>query len=372
MSHPRIAFNALFLDPGVSGGPETYLRELVPSLAHVRPEAELAVFTTRRGAASLRGAGWHEWVTVHELSGDEGERGRRLLAEQLLLPAKTQRFQLLHSLASVAPAFPRTASVVTLHDVTFMRMRTFGRATTLAMRLFVERAARRADALIAVSASARDDVAAWFGFPADRLTVVPHGPGRSSVQEPTPEADLRAKLALNDSRVVACVAAKRPHKNQELLVRAVPLLPPDVVVVLAGRPEPYDDYLRRYAQELGVEGRLRLPGYLDDADLEGLWSLAACAAFPTRAEGFGLPVLESMRRGVPVACSDIPVLREVGADVAHYFDPNDADAAAAALVAAMRDTRAPTAGRERAKGFTWKRAAERTWAVYDEVLSSRS
>ncbi len=72
---------------------------------------------------------------------------------------------------------------------------------------------------------------------------------------------------------------------------------------------------------LGVADRLRLTGYLDDATLEGLWRFAACFAFPTRGEGFGLPVLEAMQRGVPVACSDIPVLREVGAGAAAPLRP---------------------------------------------------
>ena len=67
--------------------------------------------------------------------------------------------------------------------------------------------------------------------------------------------------------------------------------------------------------------RVRFLGYLPDDELEGLWRLAACAAFPTLGEGFGLPVLEAMARGVPVACCDLPVLREVGGDVPHYFPP---------------------------------------------------
>ena len=84
-------------------------------------------------------------------------------------------------------------------------------------------------------------------------------------------------------------------------------------------------------------------------------AVAACAAFPTRGEGFGLPVVEAMRRGVPVACSDLPVLREVGEDVPHYFDPDDPAAAAAAIRAAMEDGGAGRRGRERAAAFSWAR-----------------
>jgi glycosyltransferase involved in cell wall biosynthesis len=109
---------------------------------------------------------------------------------------------------------------------------------------------------------------------------------------------------LEDTRVVLCVAAKRPHKNQELLIRAVPTLDPDTTIVLAGHAEPYELRLRALARELGLEERVRFVGYVPDGDLEGLWGVAGCAAFPTLAEGFGLPMLEALTHGVPVAARE--------------------------------------------------------------------
>jgi glycosyltransferase involved in cell wall biosynthesis len=165
------------------------------------------------------------------------------------------------------------------------------------------------------------------------------------------------------------VAAKRPHKNQELLVRALASLPADVAVVLVGHAEPYENELRRLAAELGVARRVHLLGYVTDSDLEGLWRAAACAAFPTLGEGFGLPVLEAMQRGVPVACSDIPVLREVGGPVPHYFPPHEPEAAARAIQDAWSDAAAAAAGRARAAGFTWEAAARGTWEAYERALA---
>jgi glycosyltransferase involved in cell wall biosynthesis len=162
----------------------------------------------------------------------------------------------------------------------------------------------------------------------------------------------------------------RPHKNQELLIRALPDLPDDVTLVFAGRHEPYAEHLRELAGDLAVSGRIRLTGYLSDAELERLWALAACAAFPTRAEGFGLPVIEAMARGLPVACSDIPVLREVGGDVPHYFDPTDPSAAAAAVVAALGDGEGGRRGIERAAGFSWADAARGTMEAYERALAA--
>ena len=151
-------------------------------------------------------------------------------------------------------------------------------------------------------------------------------------------------------------------------MRALPHLPDDVTVVLAGRHEGYDRRLRELAAGLGVNERLRLTGYVSDPELERLWLLAGCAAFPTRAEGFGLPVLEAMARGVPVACSDIPVLHEVGGDAPKYFDPADPAGAAAAIVAVLGDAERGRRGVERAGRFSWADAARGTMAAYERAL----
>ncbi|HEY3021521.1 MAG TPA: glycosyltransferase family 1 protein [Solirubrobacteraceae bacterium] len=371
----HVALDALWLDPGRSGGPETYLRQLAPALAAAFPQTRFTVMTTRRGAEALRGDGWEDFASVTALPADEGQRVRRTLAEQALVPAlaAVRRVDVVHGLASTAPmVLPGLASVVTLHDTTFFRMATFNRVTTWGMKAIVARAARRADALIADSGAARDDTCATLGLDPARFTVVPLGPGRPPDVEPTGEAELRERYRLDGRRLVLCVAAKRPHKNQELLVRAAGALPGDVAIVLVGHPEPYEERLRALIGELGVGDRVRLEGYVPDADLEGLWRLARCAAFPTLAEGFGLPVLEAMLRGRAVACSDIPVLREVGGDVPFYFDPRDPGAAAQAITAATGDGGERTeAARRRAATFSWQRAAEGTFAAYERALAAR-
>jgi glycosyltransferase involved in cell wall biosynthesis len=364
--------NALFLDPAASGGPETYMRGLVPALARERPAARLTVVTTRSGAAGLRQDGWGEWAEVRQLPCEDGQRLRRTWAEQVLLPRLARRLQVdvLHSLASLAPVLPGVPAAITLHDVTFVIRRTFGLTTTVGMREVMRRAARRADSLLTGSVAARDEICAVFGLNPAAVAVVPHGAGRPPEVEPVPEAELRERHRLGSSRVVLCVAAKRPHKNQGLLLRALAgHLGDDTVVVLAGHAEPYEDELRAQAAELGVKDRVRFLEYIPDAELEGLWRVADCAAFPTLGEGFGLPVLEAMARGVPVACSDLPVLREVGGDVAHYFTPDDPVAAAAAIEAAQRDGDARTAGPRQAARFTWEESARLHWEAYERAMA---
>jgi glycosyltransferase involved in cell wall biosynthesis len=365
----HVGINALFLDPGRSGGPETYMRELVAALVAEAPRTRFTVVTTRRGATALVRDGWRERADVIALPADEGERLRRQVAEQVLLPrlARRRGFDVLHSLASIAPVFAGVPSVITLHDTTFFTHRTFGAVTTAGMKLIVSQAALRADVLLTGSAAARDDICRDLAMAPERFAVVPHGLGRPRSEAASGHADVRARLGLRGDRLVVCVAAKRPHKNQEVLVRAAPLLGDRTDVVLAGHPEAYDAELRQIAADVGATC-VHFADYVADADLEALWEMADCAVFPTLAEGFGLPVVEAMARGVSVACSDIPVLREVGGDVPCYFDPHDPAAVAAAVTRAVdeSESRVP-AGRERAAQFSWQAAARATLAGYERA-----
>jgi glycosyltransferase involved in cell wall biosynthesis len=371
----RVALNALFLSPSHSGGPETYLRGIVPALTAEFPAVRFTVVTTRGGARALRADGWQQTVDVRSLPCDEGQRGWRTLAEQILLPALARRgrFDVLHSLSSVAPIRALVPAVITLHDLTFMRLRTFNAVTTWGMSQVITRAAARADAIITISEVARDEISARLGIDAREIAVVSHGAGRAALAEPTPDDQLVERYRLDGGPVVLCVASKRPHKNQELLVRALldRALAPDTLLVLAGHPEPYDAQLRALAASLGVAERVRFVDYVPDADLEGLWRLAAVAAFPTRAEGFGLPIVEALARGVRVACSNIPVLREVGGEHVRLFDPDDPADAARTLAAAISDAGDPRAGRVWAARYTWEAAARGTFAAYERAVAAR-
>jgi glycosyltransferase involved in cell wall biosynthesis len=367
----HVMLNALYFAPGVSGGTETYLRGLAPVLATEFPGLRLTVATTRSGAAVLEAAGWQDFAHLIAFACEDGQRLRRQFAEQLLLPraARSQRVDVVHSLASIAPLVLGTRSVVTLHDVTFLNERTFGRMTTWGMGALVKRAARDADALIAITAAARDEICATLGVAPARFTVIHHGHTPPGPVDQAVVARVLDRYALADVRVVLCVAAKRPHKNQALLIRAAELLDPDVVLVLAGHAEPYERELRSLADELGMHERVRFVGYLPDDELEAMWALASCAALPTLAEGFGLPVLEALTRGVPVAASDIPVLREVGGPLVHYFDPRDPGSCARAVQDALADTQTSRLGPEHAAAFSWTAAARATYATYERALA---
>jgi glycosyltransferase involved in cell wall biosynthesis len=347
----------------------------VPEVVRAWPEAEFVVFASREAAEDWRAAPWAGGVRLVELPVSARTRFRRVALEQTLLAAAAvrHRVDLLHSLATTQPAFvPGVRTVTTILDVIYKRLpETHAGMLTLGMSALVPLAAHTADRIVTISQWSGDDIVHFLGVGADKVDVVPLGPGRDAVAPPTDEAELRARLELGDAPVVFSPSAKRPHKNLPRLIEAVSRLD-GVQLVIPGYANPHEAELRSLASQLGVSDRVRFPGWLPDADVEGLYALCACMCFPSLAEGFGLPVLEAMRRGVPVACSNATSLPEVAGDAALLFDPESVDAIAAALGrllgdAALRDDLARR-GREQALSFSWARTAEGTVASYRRAL----
>lgn len=366
----RVGLNLLYLVPGETGGTETYARSLVPALAEARPDVELVAFLTRDALARLGPAPFGERVRVVPVRG-RGVAGR-VTAEQLHLPRLARRhgIELLHSLGSTGPARPRMPSVLTLHDVIYAtHPEAHTRLMRLGLRFLVPLSARSADRVIAVSEAAAGEIRRVLDVPRDRIDVVQEG-GRTPGPA-TPERELRSRLELGDAQLVLSVSARRPHKNLNRLLEAFAGLPEGPLLVLPGYATPFDDALGGYIARLGLEGRVRLLGWVSDADLEGLYGAARCFAFPSLAEGFGLPVLEAMQRGVPVACSQASSLPEVAGDAVRYFDPLDVADIRGAVAELLEDevlrSRLAAAGRERARLFSWERAAAETFAVYEQV-----
>jgi glycosyltransferase involved in cell wall biosynthesis len=365
----RVGLNLLFMVPGETGGAESYVRNLVPKLAEARPDLELVAFVNHEWAGPEVGGA--EPVTV-DVSGRA--RGRRVLFEQLRLPRLARRhgIDLLHSLGTAAPRRPGVVSVVTILDVIYAR---YPEAHTLPMRLgmqaIVPLAARGADRVITISHSAAAEIAEVLPVRPERIDVTYLG-GRP-IGPATPERELRGRLGIADAPLVLSVSARRPHKNLPRLIQAFAGLTADPrpLLVLPGYQTPFEDELRRLTRELGVAERVRFLGWVSDEDLEGLYAAAVCFAFPSLAEGFGLPVLEAMERGVPVACSNAGPLPEVAGGAARYFDPLDVGDMTAALSDLLKNARLrkemTTTGRQQAASFTWERTARETAESYERA-----
>jgi glycosyltransferase involved in cell wall biosynthesis len=297
--------------------------------------------------------------------------------EQQLLPGLARRagIDVLHSLASTAPARGRFRRVVTVHDLIYLVFpEAHGGLRARGMRALVPLGVRRSHRVTADSRSTRDDLVARLGVPAEKIDVVPLGVGSSRIA-PSAEADLRARLDLGNRRIALSVSAKRAHKNLIRLLEAQALLPEDhrPILVLPGYATEHEAELRERARALSIAGDVRFLGWLDSADLEGLYAAADLFVFPSLYEGFGLPVLEAMARGVPVASSDRAALAEVAGDAALLFDPEApraiADAMSALLGDAAEAERRRVAGRDQAARFTWGATARGMLASYDRALA---
>jgi glycosyltransferase involved in cell wall biosynthesis len=370
----HVGVNLVFMVPGETGGMEVAARALLPALRDAAPGVRFTAFVNREAAAEDLGVE-SVVVPVRATKRVEWVRG-----EQLLLPGLAERAgcDLVHSLASTAPGRGRFARVTTIHDLHYLVVPDahFG-VRALGMRVLVPLAARTAHRVIAVSEATRLDLVERLRLDPGKIDVVPNGLGRpaGAAAAPSPERQLRERLSLGDRPLVLSLSAKRPHKNLRGLLDALARIPAErrPVLVLPGYPTPHEAELRDHATALGLQEDVRFQGWTSEEDVEGLFAISAAFVFPSFYEGFGLPVLEAMARGVPVACSDRASLPEVAGDAALLFDPGDPAAMAAALERLLGDPaeadRLRAAGRARAALFTWERTAELTLASYERALA---
>jgi glycosyltransferase involved in cell wall biosynthesis len=282
---------------------------------------------------------------------------------------------LVHSLASTAPAWGRFTRVVTVHDLIYRHVPGAHHGMrSLAMRVLVPLAVRRSDRVIVVSEATKRDLVELLGTPPERIDVVPQGVGALQRADPLPERDVRARFGLGNRSVLLSLSAKREHKNLGALLEALAALRSRPVLVLAGYPTPHERELRLRAQALGIADDIRWPGWLTPSELEGLWRLTSAFVFPSLYEGFGLPVLEAMARGVPVACSNTSSLPEIAGEAALMFDPRDPRSISVALERLLHTgpeiEALKAAGVARAAQFTWQRTAEGTLASYARALEA--
>lgn len=363
---------------------EIAARELIPALLSAAPDGmRFTAFVNREASVGERGDahasvdGLRDLLPLVTVPVRARNRVQWVLGEQTLLPALAARAKvdLVHSLASTAPVWGRFRRVVTVHDLIYARFpEAHAGLREKGMRVLVPAAARRSDRVIADSSSTRDDLIELLGLPAARIDVVPLGLGAVRRAAPLAERELRQRFGLDARRLVLSLSAKRPHKNLLALIGALALMPAAErpVLVLAGYPTAHEAQLRERAHALGLDEHVRFVGWLSDAEVEGLWAIADAFVFPSLYEGFGLPVLEAMARGVPVACADASSLPEVAGDAALLFDPRDEQAIALAITRLLSEPalaeRLRAAGRTRSLEFTWERTARATIDSYLRAL----
>jgi glycosyltransferase involved in cell wall biosynthesis len=292
-------------------------------------------------------------------------RPARILWEQIVLPFETARYRLdvLFNPGFTAPIFSPCRQVTVFHDLQHKRHPEYFRWFDLPFwRLLLWAAAHRSNRLIAVSEATRSDLLRYYRLPngriaEERVTVVHHGV----------EPALSHLDRLRTESYLLCVSTLHPHKNLARLIRAYGRKKRNFQLILVGLRGFHAEAIEHLVEELVLRDCVQITGWVHREKLYSLYRRARAFVYPSTFEGFGMPVLEAMAAGIPVACSDIPPLREVAADSALFFDPLNEDEIASAIERIMSDTslqeQLAKAGRERARGFTWKRSAEQTLSV---------
>ncbi|MDP3711104.1 MAG: glycosyltransferase family 1 protein [Mycobacteriales bacterium] len=268
------------------------------------------------------------------------------------------RVDVFHATNFVLPPLRRARGVVTVHDLAYLRLTETVSTASARYRDLVPRSLRRAGAVITPSEAVAEQVREAYS-PTVPVVAVPHGVADAWRTAQSVDAPLRRALGL-PSAYLLFVGTLEPRKALATLLAAVRQLPDAPPLVLVGPPG--------WGAELDVSGCVTT-GYLDEDVLRPVVAGASALVLPSRDEGFGLPVLEALAAGTPVVASDLPVLREVGGDVVRYADVGDAESFAAAITAALADPGEAQARRDHAAPFTWALSAERTRAVYEQVLS---
>ena len=296
--------------------------------------------------------------------------------EQALLPlaAWRDRLSVLHCPAYARTVFTHVPTVVTVHDLSFLRFPyAFNRGNRVYLAAMTRWSVRTATSLVAVSFATRRELVDLLGVPEDRVHVVQHGiePEFAPVAAPATIADFRARRQLPE-RFILCVATLEPRKNLAALVRgfarAGGLRGTGCKLVLAGgRGWRYEEIFRA-VEECGLGDEVVVPGVVPMADLPLWYNAADLFVYPSRYEGFGMPVLEAMACGTPVVTTRAAALAEVAGSACVLVKPDDVDELAEALSALagspQRRAELGAAGLVRAREFSWSQSARSTLDIY--------
>lgn len=353
----RVALNAHFFHhPGTGSG--QYLQHLIRTFSIGAAPVE-AVPLFRPALSNLRKVWW----------------------EQALFPrlAAASEAPVWHVPYFAPPLVHSRPLVTTIHDLIQLIIPEY--ATTPLVRLYnrlVALGARRADQILADSEASKRDIIRLLGIPAARVRVVYLAPDES-VRRPVSadEVDaVKGKYGLAD-RYILYFGGLLKHKNVTALLHALASLR-DLgwQLAVSGRAQdtsPFVPDLPQLASDLGIADRIRFLGFASDEDKPALLRGAACFAFPSRYEGFGLPPLEALACGTPVVCSDRSSLPELMGDAALLVNPEEQGALAAALRRVLTDgalrRELAARGPAQAAKFSWERCARETYEAYAACAS---
>ena len=359
----RIALNLLYLIPTKIGGGETYAKGLCGGLAERGGNDEIFVYVNQSARNwPLPDTGRFRKI-VCGVSGNH--RFARYCYEQMVLPTLLvrDRIDVVLSLGNVSPLLAPCNSVVAISDAYykhFAKDMSFSR--WVALSFFITFSARRCDRIITVSEFAKRELCREFPWATEKITVT----YLATEVRPAPRESLDGEAVLqNSSPYFVAFGSQSPHKNLARLIEAYSDLYDRKELahelVILGQPAPTSP---------GAKG-VAYTGYLPDETVRSILGGASFLMFPSLYEGFGLPLLEAMAAGVPVACSTAGSLPEVAGDAALFFCPTSVPAIRSALArmsseAELRES-LKAKGYENLKRFSWQKTAMQTRQVLQQA-----
>ncbi|MBX4205236.1 MAG: glycosyltransferase family 4 protein [Candidatus Doudnabacteria bacterium] len=304
------------------------------------------------------------------------------LAEQLKFSRilRKEKLDLVHFPHFNVPILYRGKFVVTIHDLTHTKFpgrkksRVFHR---LAYNAVLAWAIRKSTAIVAVSESTKKEILEYFSVEPEKIHVVYEGANKSYG---VLDKDRAFEFVTNRFKInkpyILYVGVWRRYKNLPNLAAAFDRIKEagvDAQLVLAGEEDPFYPEIKGDVMNAKHHDDIRLLGRVTDEELNYLYNACSIFVLPSLAEGFGLTALEAAATGVPIACSDIPTLREVMGQGAEYFDPhnvgNMADVIQSILKRPERGEELANLGLKRASLFSWTKSAQETLTVYSKVLN---
>ncbi len=315
----RIAINALYLLPGKVGGTEIYLRNLLRVLAAEDLQNEYFVFRNRETGPDLIPA-----PRFHDCPQpvDGENRVARILYEQTRFPLELARIKadVVFNAGFTAPLIWNGPQVTVFHDLQYKHCPQFFRWHELPFwRVLLPLSAKRSNRLVVLSHAVKNDLVRFYNYDAQRISVIPH-----AIESEFERIRERRLAAPPKTRMLLSVSTLHPHKNLDGLLRAFKTFHanhPEWRLVIAGLKGFEAERIERLRRELHLESTTGITGWIPREELYRLFTEAEAFVYPSRFEGFGIPVLEALTAGIPVACSRLPSLVEIAGNAARFFDP---------------------------------------------------
>lgn len=385
----RIGIDARFLTHPQVGGFKTYSENLILALSEIDSENEYILYVDRPPNQKTR-LPKRSNFKVHIVPSNLPLIGMPW-REQISLSRQVNRDRLdiFHSPCLTAPLRAPCPLVVTLHDMIWFFSNEFARkkpwsahrkVMDMYYRFVPERAARNAAAVLTVSQAAKESIVRHLGLPDEKIFITYEAANSiyRQVGEEQIEA-VRQKYMLNSEFILA-IGSADPRKNISTLVQAYSLLP----VALQQRFQLVNVWthqflapeLKKQIEVLGLGDRVTFLQQVSDENLALLYNAASLFVFPSRYEGFGLPLLEAMSCGTPVIAANNSSIPEVTGDAALLFAADDVEAMARQMSQLLIDCKLQKSliekGLERASGFSWMNCGHQTLKVYERIHSAQN